>query len=604
MNYEIGMDVGASGVKLAVFSGRGAKARFIGFEHYDAEAEGVLSEGELYSGVSSLLNERKLKGASLCVGLPQYQVTASIQDYPQVKVRDLARLVALDAMQVGGLSDETFVHGFCQMPGGFGRSFPVLMCLAREDTVRERVEGVAKAGLQCESVAASGLALAVAGFELVPELRQCDEPAVLLDIGQENTTLTVVVGGQVVYLGSLMFGAEKFAAVAADQLSRRKSSQDAAAVSAYLSELVLDDEAGQSPIRQAANLLESEIQNAVEHWRSQEQELLAGTPITHMYVSGGGSRLGGLLPWLESILECKVSLLGPSVDSSVRPDLTIAYGLGLLACGKSGYVMDLLPDDIVRSRLRLKRWPFLAASAALVVGTMLGYMVVEALAKQGEIEDLKERRKQLSQYVDMASSLRAVRRATVREEELLASLVKEGERSRLVVRGVQQAVGAEMPHGWLIYLADGVTAYTPGLFFKRVAGKPSSMPMSSRPVALEQRDIGYKPVPRSLSFVCAGFVSTSHVNELRSLMSVLDGKEGAGRLFKGVDRSDSISDSSSDRGAELVRSWRGYLNGEAGRIKIPVPENGMLSDAFELFTLRLPISSSGINESRFQDDGE
>ena len=74
----VGMDVGASGVKLAFFRGVGAKAEFGGFAEMDTEGEGILGEGELYAAVRELLASRRQQGAGVFLGVPQYQVTTKV----------------------------------------------------------------------------------------------------------------------------------------------------------------------------------------------------------------------------------------------------------------------------------------------------------------------------------------------------------------------------------------------------------------------------------------------------------------------------------------------------------------------------------------------
>lgn len=597
MKRYIGLDIGASGVKLSVFEGQGEKGRFVRFERIDTADEGILDEGEMMSAVRELLAAAKLGGSAIWLGLPQYQVTMNVADYPQVRQAELARLVAVDAAQVVGFSDEVLLHSFVPMPGGLGRKHPVMVALSREAGLRERLASLSAGGLVCGGLVPAGLALANAAFALVEGLGTLAEPVLLLDMGQENTTLVVVAGGQVLYMGTLMFSAVKFMDVAREYQTRHRSVQGEAGAEEYLTSVKLGDESAHSPLRQLAMQLESELQNAVEHWRSQELEQLANTPVTRLYVTGGGSRLGGLVPWLEEQLECHVEAFGPMEGTVMRPELTVAYGLGLQACGKAALSLSLLPRDVEDEQLRRKRWPFLAAAAALVAGTVVYQLLTSMLADKAALEALEREQKVLTEYVDIASQTRAVRRTAQDWEKALALLSLHGSRAGRVERALALATSGEaLEHGWLIYLADRAGGTDQEFFVEEKASRGTFTGRQTQPTTVQTEASALLRGCRQ-TFVCAGYVPMSARNEIQTLIAQLDGKEGPERLFAGVDRTDGIE-------GALLMKWREYFNAQAPRLasvmKLPKKSDGRFPENFELFTLRLPLAQPEVNMSALE----
>lgn len=572
----VGMDVGASGVKLAFFRGVGAKAEFGGFAEMDTEGEGILGEGELYAAVRELLASRRQQGAGVFLGVPQYQVTTKVADYPEKVGRlELSRLVALEARQLTGVTDEALVHGYTPLPAGLGRRRPVLIALSREDAIRERLGQLESGGLSCLSLVPSGLALAAACLELAPGLSSCREPVLLLDIGMESTTMAVLAAGQVLYLCTLMFGAVRFDEAARQYQQAHRSVEGQAGRLEYLSQVDLCSETRQSPLQQAAQTLESEIQNAVEHWRSMESEALAATPVPLMYVTGGGSRLGGLCEWLSQVLECRVEQLGPTENGQVRPELTVAYGLGLQACGRSPLSLSLVPGEVEELRLRRRRWPFLAVSAGLLVSVVIGSLLGSMLESRQANAALEIRRKDLTASVDEGASILRLRRAADDEERCLVEMAVPGNGARRLADAMSQLSSAPLPQGWLVCLADAASVAAPQDF---LGGERPSAGSGLLGGGGSGKGEDARPRNVAASYVCAGFVPRESAQE--SIAGLLRHLDGMG-AFRGVDRADSIEKGSL---SQWVWRWRECLNG------VPELRRTGGANGYELFTLSLPFA--------------
>ena len=207
----IGLDLGQSSAKLVQVALRGKAVQVTRTAVFDARREGLLDEAEMYAGTASWMKELGLADRDVCIGLPQHLATTQISDFPpQVTGDELSGMVSFETVQLAGLSDEAFASDYHVMAPEFGRKNPVLIGICRQTAVDERNHAFAQAGLRVCDVAMEGLGAVNALSFVRPEAAAEKGPQMVLDLGAEGSTLLVIAGGQVLYVGTLMFGATKF----------------------------------------------------------------------------------------------------------------------------------------------------------------------------------------------------------------------------------------------------------------------------------------------------------------------------------------------------------------------------------------------------------
>ncbi|MBP5640918.1 MAG: pilus assembly protein PilM [Victivallales bacterium] len=218
---SIGLDIGQTGTKVICLARHGRKVVVKKAEIFRSREEGILGddEKELLQAVSGWLKELKLIDKRLVVGLPQYMSTMQVSDFaPGAKGDELEKMVSLETTQLSGFSDDSFIHDYAVMPPGNGRVNPVLIGICREANINDYVDKILDVSIKVEDVAMNGLALANAFMELHPKESQEGGVQLLLDIGTENTTLVIMSSGQVLYIGSMMFGGRNVTQQLAEQL--------------------------------------------------------------------------------------------------------------------------------------------------------------------------------------------------------------------------------------------------------------------------------------------------------------------------------------------------------------------------------------------------
>lgn len=440
----IGLDIGCASVKALVFSGSGKKAQLLSAEVFNASAEGILSDDELYSSIRDWLQSHGMASGRVTVGMPQYLTTTLVRDLPGVNHTALENLVRMEAKQLAGLSDEAFVLDFQPLPAGGGRNHPVLMALCRESAVRERLGRMQAVGLRVDDLAMTGLAMVNAFAHLQPDAAQAKSPTLLLDLGHDNATAAVWYAGQPLFLASLLFAGERF-----EQALAAKDHQGGS-----LAEINLAEEAPHSPFIAAARLLENEIHATVEHWRNQEVPELSDKPIEKVLLCGGASRLNGLAEWLQNRLECPVEHLGPQLDGKIRPELTVAYGLALQGASCAPLKLTLLPQDTRWRKKRLERVPFLAV--ALLLFALAGFGLELACWRRGAevLAKLTTVNSQLDQCGLLVSRLESTRATLQSQESKLVPLVAAGNQANRIAMVIAELGRTRGDNDWLVYLGD------------------------------------------------------------------------------------------------------------------------------------------------------
>ncbi|MCR4573592.1 MAG: hypothetical protein K5787_07475 [Lentisphaeria bacterium] len=453
---SIGLDIGSASVKVSVFEGDGRNARFVEAREFDLTEEGILNEGEMYHGLHDWLAGQKLLGAKTCLGIPQYIATTQLADFPPSKPSQLAALVEQETKQMGDFTDEHFLHGYVSVKGGFGRKNPVLIGLCREQAIREKMDALSRADIPCDDVAMSGMAVVNTLYHLHPEYLDEKRPILILDLGKVNSTAIVVTGGQPLFMGSMMFSGDSFEQAVRERVSSHKSlaGMGEHGVATMLAEVDLTAESSHSDLWRAAKSLDSEIQNVVEHWRSQECAELAEVPINKVYLCGGASRVGGLRAWLENAFESKMELLGPEFGGTVHPEYAVAFGLGLESAHGSSLPLSLLPPDVVAMQHRKKRFPYAVGAAAAIVLSILGIELLAWHASSGMMQQMSHYEEQLRDCEALIRKIDENMAAIGNLEQRMAPVAETVNRSGRILKTLDLLSRSTEDGTWFYYLAD------------------------------------------------------------------------------------------------------------------------------------------------------
>lgn len=447
----IGLDVGTFSTKAVVLELRKTTVVTAGYHRLATAEEGILNERELYATISSWLRGIDRQRGRTVVGLPQYLSTTQVSDFPTVKGEALTDLVSYETQQLAGLSDETFIHDFHVMVPLFGRVNPVLIGICRESVIRERIETLGGAGIPLGDLAMNGTAIANALLFLYPDSTASEAPQAVLDLGLQSSTVVILTRGQPLFVGSLLFGAERLM-----QALLSKPGINEKNVADELRQLVISDESPKSPVIQAMRQLENELRNAIEHWRAQERAELADRPLERIWVSGGGAYIRGLCESLQECFEVPVHVFGPP-DPETReaaPEFVTAFGLALQGLGRGLVRLSLLPSEQKQAMIRIRRFPFLVAACACLTVFLFSVLGRSYLRATGEQRYLRNQLTELEACEQLVPRLQSITAAVRAYENRMIPLVEMGNRPRrfaVALEALREACGNK---DWFIYLAD------------------------------------------------------------------------------------------------------------------------------------------------------
>ena len=586
----IGLDIGDAVVKAVAMSKNGRSHSICGVRTFDAQAEGILGEKELYGSVAEWLTEAGWLHENTTAGLPQYLTTTQVSDFPAGVTGGLTEMVEFETRQLSGLSEESFQHDFRVMPPAFGRKNPVLIGICRESVTNEKAEALTNTGLRLVDLGMNGTAVANAFFALHPEQAMSDEPQMLLDIGAESSTMLVLAAGQVLFVGSLLFGAHKITQALAKHLSISEEQAEKVKLTARLT-----PGDTQSPLITMVDQLEGELRTAEENWRAQERPELADKQLTQIWLSGGGAALKGLDETLSQTFDCAVNMLGPMQGGEVVPNLTTAYGLALQGLGQGRVGLSLIPPSLRWLRKREDRFAYIVA-AVLVVSVLLGVLLFREHKRIETAQgSAKARLAELDQCGQLVPRIEETQDNIRHHEKMLIPFADRGNRARRVLETIHHLTAARAKNDWFVYLADEASYH---------AGKPKDdNPRDDdekRPprtlgvgglfggvspvedVASDRQDEQFKMVipivdtPRMGTLIATGFtpwVTDNPYGAVRSIVEKLKATELLGEV-------DVVPESERVGREDIVESWYRAFKRMG---------NGENQRRYRTFTLRLPF---------------
>ena len=394
----VGLDIGSSAVKSVLLEmAPDGKILLKKFDLFEARAEGIVDEKELFSSAVQRVGEFKPAHANVAVGLPQFFGSTQINDFPEGADDQMLRdLVAAETRQLGGLSEENYLYDYQRIAPGAGRMNPVFILVCRENSVHEYIEAVVQAGLDFTELTMTGVGMVNSLAALHPEAFSANGLQIVLDLGSDNTEMAVVRGGDLVMLNNLNFGAGRFTAI----LQQTLNIDEAQAEQYKRSEQArISEDYSQQALFETAQILAHEIGYTLEQWQLGEPESLSAQKPERIWLCGAGAKLRGLEAFLQKQFDCPVTIFGPlDPDGGAKePGHATAYGLALQGLGAARYRLSFLPQSIRWQKKRLANlWWLYGATAAVHIGlffwlwTHASFLRTEELSLSRSCDDLAQ----------------------------------------------------------------------------------------------------------------------------------------------------------------------------------------------------------------------
>lgn len=307
MPTTIGLDIGSSAVRAAqVSTQRGATTlERIGQVLLPA---GAVHEGEIRDVdavadcIRTLWTEHKFKGRKVALGVANQQVVVRQMDVPYLPEDQLRESLPYQVADVIPIPVEQAVldfHVLEQFENEDGQPFTRIMLVAAQREMIDQLVAVTRKA-KLEPVLVDLDAFSVLRCLAPPKV--LDEPGgeLLIDVGHSVTNLVVHENGEPRFVRMLMMGGGAISTALMNVMGMSAEEAERAKAVHGVGKDAADETA--RIIAERAEVLIDEIRGSIDYYTAQADAV----PLRRMVVTGGSSRLPGLVDRLAETLQLEV----------------------------------------------------------------------------------------------------------------------------------------------------------------------------------------------------------------------------------------------------------------------------------------------------------
>jgi type IV pilus assembly protein PilM len=337
----VGVDIGSSSVKAVELQGKNGEFQLVslGYESLqpDSVVDGQIMElNSVSNAIANIFNEHKIKTTRVAAGVNGHSVIVKNIVLPQMTGDELQESFAWHAEEhiPFDISDVNLDY---HVTGSTPDAIQVLMAACKRDKISNLKQTIQLAGKQPVVIDVDAFAL-----QNCYELNYDPQPGqivALLNIGASTTNINILNGDRSVFTRDASFGGNQYTSLLQKELGLNFDQAEHVKRGMPLPEGVEQREI--APILDTvSDILALEIQKTMDFYRAtvEDGESAVGT----ILVSGGGSKLNGLVDFLARQFEIPVEIFDPfrkiKVDSrgfdpeymrEMVPEMAIAVGLAL-----------------------------------------------------------------------------------------------------------------------------------------------------------------------------------------------------------------------------------------------------------------------------------
>jgi type IV pilus assembly protein PilM len=337
----VGVDIGSSSVKAVELQGKGSDLQLLnlGFETLQADSvvDGQIMElNAVSNAISSIFNEHKIKTTKVAAGVNGHSVIVKNIVLPQMTEEELQESFAWHAEEhiPFDISDVNLDYHVMNRADD---AIHVLLAACKRDKVANLKQAIQLAGKQPLVVDVDAFAL-----QNCYELNYDPQPGhvvALLNIGASTTNINILNGVRSVFTRDATFGGNQYTSLLQKEMGLTFDQAEAVKRGMPLPEGI--EQRDTAPILDTvSDILALEIQKTMDFYRATVEE--GESAVEKILVSGGGSKLKGLVEFLSKRFEVPVEMFDPfrkiKVDArgfdpeymrEIVPEMAIAVGLAL-----------------------------------------------------------------------------------------------------------------------------------------------------------------------------------------------------------------------------------------------------------------------------------
>ncbi|MGH3441712.1 MAG: type IV pilus assembly protein PilM [Nitriliruptorales bacterium] len=343
----IGLDVGTHAVHVVEVTTKRGQPTITNFGGV-ALPEGAVQQGEIVdvdtvsAAVRQLYKDAGIREKAVHLGISNQRVVVRQVDLPFMEDEELASALRFQVQEYIPIPVEDAELDYQKLEEVTGegdtRMLRILLVAADKEMVANHVDIANRAELRPTGVDLNAFALLRA---LVPDPEAVEGSELLVDVGAGVTNIVVHENGTPRFVRILVLGGGDVTQAIQSRESLPYEDADQLKIDAGLRGAE-DEEVGRT-IRREVDQFVDEVRGSVDYYLAQP----GSQEISRVLVSGGGSRLEGLVEELERTIRIPVerggvfdhlpvsgSVYGPDQLAGVEPMLTTAVGLALGGIGE------------------------------------------------------------------------------------------------------------------------------------------------------------------------------------------------------------------------------------------------------------------------------
>ena len=323
----VGLDIGSGFIKVAVIDHSSAEPELVHVSHTQLIADAIV-EGEVMDPqivvetIRSLITSAGLKPRTLVASVGGRDVMVKKIQMDRMKEADAREVIRWEAEQYVPFDMENVQLDFQILdPLDAGLQMNVLLVAAKREVVDQRVSLLRDAGLAPNVVDVDSFALHNAFEFNYPDAMT--GVVALVNVGHEISTVNVLQDGTLVLTRDVPFGSRRL----------REDLRRLHGLSAEEADAVLQ---GRSPrasefrdlLSEGSEELAVGVERAVAFLSVSDA---GGAGLGRVYLSGGGSKIPGLLDVVAQRLRARTEIASPLQRLRVRPEVAAVFPVDELA---------------------------------------------------------------------------------------------------------------------------------------------------------------------------------------------------------------------------------------------------------------------------------
>ncbi len=378
------IDIGNMSLKAICLSDMSGAVEIIDFDEIEhskilnSPGLGSVEKDELVAvSVRQFVTSHDLRKADIVIAVPSQNSFARFVSLPPVEERKLPEIVRFEAAQQIPFDINEVQWDWQTMGVTKQGETRIGLFAIKSDVVESAIESFSRENIFVNVVQIDSMALYnYLCFDRPRRVRHDDQATVILDIGTESSTL-VICTKSTVWQRSISIGGNIFTKTIAKtfKVSFRKAEKlkRAASMSKHARQIF-------QAMRPVFTDLASEVQRSIGFYSSSNP----GVKLKHMIALGGGTKMRGLLKYLQQSLQIpfekpdafKKAAISDNVSAAKFhdsvSDFGIVYGLALQGLGYAKIQTNLLPKSIEKAMAWKKKSIYcIVAALILLVSAVL-----------------------------------------------------------------------------------------------------------------------------------------------------------------------------------------------------------------------------------------